>query len=631
MNGPRALLVVALVVVAGACQCGPGVKCTTSGDCAAQQVCVQGFCRGFTGNDGGNGGGGGATGGGAANGGGTGGAQGGGSGDGGPSVCGDGVLSGNERCDDGNTTNFDGCNQICILEPNSRCPTPGQPCVSTIVCGDGLRTGTEQCDDRNMGSGDGCSATCTLEPGWACPTIGAACVAAQCGDGILAGFEECDDHNMASNDGCSSGCVVEEGFACPTIGAACVRTTCGNGVKEGIEQCDDQNHDLGDGCDVFCHAEPRCTNGTCQAVCGDGIRQAGEACDDGNVRAGDGCGPLCLVEAGYMCADITPTAQASLAIPIVYRDFRPNGTTGGHIDFENVIAAETGVVGPTIGSTGKPVYAGGAGTVTTHGQGPFDQWYRDTQGVNRTVVDRLVVTRDATGSYVFDSDNFFPLDGRGWQSDGSEPNQAGHNFNFTSELRYWFNFAGGESLDFRGDDDVFVFINGKLAVDLGGVHGPQSGAVTLDPATATSLGLTSGGVYEAIVFQAERHTTGSSYRLTLRGFNAPRSSCTFRCGDGVVTRYEVCDDGINDGRYGGCLPGCLGRGGYCGDSTVQADAGEACDDGQNLGGPGQCAPGCGAQSGCGDGQLDPSRGEECDDANHVNGDGCDATCHIELG
>ena len=621
-----------LFALLGGCQCGPTAKCTTSADCTSSQVCVGGSCRGVS-NDGGPAGGGGASGGGGATGGGGGTPGGGGSATGGgntAATCGNGVLEDLERCDDGNLANFDGCNQVCILEPNSRCPTPGAPCVSTIVCGDGLRTGSEQCDDRNPTSGDGCSLTCMLEPGWACPTIGAACGAATCGDGLLAGFEECDDRNTTPADGCTAGCVIEEGFACATAGAMCTRTTCGNGTREGIEQCDDGNNDLGDGCDTACHSEPRCTNGVCTAVCGDGIRQATEACDDANTRAGDGCGPRCLIEAGYQCADITPAAQPTLAIPIVYRDFRANGTPGGHIDFENVIANDPGIVGPTIGPTGKPVYAGGT-TGTTHGQAAFDQWYRDTAGVNRTVKDTLVVTRDQTGSYVFDSNDFFPLDGRGWQSDGSEPSQAGHNFNFTSELRYWFNFAGNESLDFRGDDDVFVFINGKRTVDLGGVHGPQSGGVTLDATTASTLGLQDGGVYEAIVFQAERHTTGSSYRLTLRGFNAPKSSCTFRCGDGVVTRFEVCDDGINDGRYGGCQPGCLGRGGFCGDATVQADAGEACDDGMNLGGPNQCAPGCGGQSGCGDGQLSPSRGETCDDGNIVPGDGCDSSCQIELG
>ncbi len=603
------------------CQCGEP-RCTTVADCASGQLCVAGSCRGGSAADGGRDGDGGAL---DAGGGGPG-ADGGGS----TEVCGDGVLSGAERCDDGNPVNFDGCNQVCALEPNSVCPTPGSPCSSTVICGDGLRTGSEVCDDRNVTSGDGCSASCTLEPGYTCPTVGVACVAAACGDSRIAGIEECDDGNTVSADGCSAGCVLENGFACLDAGVRCITTDCGDGTRQGTEQCDDMNSNLGDGCDTACRAEPVCTNGTCVAVCGDGIRATSEGCDDGNARPGDGCGATCLVEVGFTCTDLTPTAQPTLAIPVVYRDFLPFGSPNGHIDFENNTGAETGIVG-TLLSGGKPVYAAPAGSATTHGAAVFDQWYRDTLNVNRTAVDRLVVTRDATGSYVFDSDDFFPVDGRCWQRDGTEPSRFGHNFNFTSELRYWFNYAGNEALDFRGDDDVWVFINGRLAVDLGGVHGPMSGGVLLDTARATQLGLTLGGVYEAAVFQAERHTTGSSYRLTLRGFNAPKSTCTSRCGDGVVTRTEACDDGINDGRYGGCRPGCLQRGGYCGDGVVDTAGGEACDDGSNAGGPGQCAPGCGGQSGCGDGVLQRQQGEVCDDGNRTPGDGCDAVCQLELG
>ena len=627
------LLVVAMAgFLFGGCDCGGGnsTPCQTTADCEANSVCVQGVCQavgqgGGAGNDAG-------TGGSSGTGGGT--ATGGGSGGGGPSVCGNGVLETGEACDDFNTTTGDGCNGMCRIEPNFLCPTPGQACVSTVHCGDGVRGGTEQCDDHNLMSGDGCSMNCVVEDGWKCPTVGIACTADRCGDGKVAGFEECDDGDTDSGDGCSATCVAEDHFSCPATGGACVAVTCGNGQKEGTEQCDDGNHDLGDGCDTRCHLEPRCTNGQCTAVCGDGIRQTGEACDDGNVRGDDGCSATCTVELGFMCADITPAAQSTLDIPVVYRDFLGNDLPNGHVDFENGNGGETGLVQALLGSDGKPVYAGGAGTVTTHGAGPFNQWYRDTANVNRTVAETLPMTRDpGTGSYVFDSNAFFPLDGRGWQSDGTEPSRNdGHNFSFTSELRYWFNWSGGEQLDFRGDDDVWVFINGHLAVDLGGVHGAQSGSVTLDTAQAATLGLQSGGVYEACVFQAERHTTASSYRLTLRGFNAPRSSCDWRCGDGVVTRYEACDDGVNDGRYGGCKPGCLARGGFCGDGHVDTDAGELCDDGSNTGTmSGQCAPGCGAQVGCGDGVFQPELGEECDDGNRTPNDGCDAMCHFEIG
>ena len=65
---------------------------------------------------------------------------------------------------------------------------------------------------------------------------------------------------------------------------------------------------------------------------------------------------------------------------------------------------------------------------------------------------------------------------------------------------------------FRGDDDVFVFVNNQLAVDLGGIHGPVSGSVDLD-AQADELGLTEGEVYTLDLFQAERNPGGSNFRI----------------------------------------------------------------------------------------------------------------------
>jgi fibro-slime domain-containing protein len=55
-----------------------------------------------------------------------------------------------------------------------------------------------------------------------------------------------------------------------------------------------------------------------------------------------------------------------------------------------------------------------------------------------------------------------------------------HNFGFTTEIRYPFRFTGPVSLQFAGTDDLFVFINGKLVVDLGGLHQHLPASVKID-------------------------------------------------------------------------------------------------------------------------------------------------------
>ena len=102
------------------------------------------------------------------------------------------------------------------------------------------------------------------------------------------------------------------------------------------------------------------------------------------------------------------------------------------------------------------------------------------------------------------------------------------------------------------------------------------------------------------------------------------------CGDGEVNGPEVCDDGVNDNSYGGCNETCDALGPNCGDGEIDVDN-EVCDDGINDGSYGSCSEDCQVLSPfCGDGVIDVDN-ETCDDSNSDALDGCSDVCEIEDG
>jgi fibro-slime domain-containing protein len=244
-----------------------------------------------------------------------------------------------------------------------------------------------------------------------------------------------------------------------------------------------------------------------------------------------------------------------------------------------------------------------------------------------------------------------------------------HDSWFSDEARTLFAFNGPFSLNFSGSDDTFIFINGILVVDLGGVHqrlpaqvsvdangfatiiegGSLNAAgtailpcttTTLDPYTqlpfdtltntdgyghsnctngtcdcrtrTVNLGLSAGNTYELAIFSANRHPIESSYQLALGGLTSNESQCTSLCGDGLTTGREACD---------------------CGDGTVSPPAG--CPGPNNDSSYNGCTTSCTYGPFCGDRKINGT--EQCDDGadkNVVaytptcNSGGCTATCTL---
>ena len=618
--------------------------------------------------------------------------------------CGDGVLTGKENCDDSNEMSGDGCSSTCLTEPGYSCSTG--TCIKA-ECGNGTPETGEACDLAAQnglfyGNGMGCSKTCTKEP--TCRDASGVTVACStaCGDGNIdvSSGETCDDGNAVPGDGCSETCQTEGGFTCNNVENSDTET-CSDGseclVLPIIFRDFDGEQASGGHPDFFYMSSSR------QCVPNASGQEDPAAVTSADCWSSDSTDLCQGLAADQLGPDGKPTMGATTTCKCRYTDWEPGGIL---------------TTGSTCNSGGEAQPRRTEAMVKViDSAASFAQWFHDDAAVNTTVPSTLELAAIGGGQYQFSSSDgetvyddladgegavldsgFFPLedqprtkvcniwpywiaentdcdaqdDESPWEQWDPALNDGGggrvspvegieRNFYFTSEVRYLFRFVGGERLSFYGDDDVFVYINGRIALDLGAPHERLAGEVTLptaaagaagtatwtisaiDPVdstevevgdgTSAALGLEEGKIYEIAVFHADRHPRESNYQLTLQGFSTTKSECVPTCGDGVATTGEECDEGANnnDTTYGGCTTQCK-FGPFCGDGIPDA-GNEECDAGRaNTAGYGEegCGFGCKTPHRCGDGFLDAAFDEQCDDG-PLNGMGaCLTNCLLQV-
>lgn len=252
----------------------------------------------------------------------------------------------------------------------------------------------------------------------------------------------------------------------------------------------------------------------------------------------------------------------------VVRDFIERTKEGGHPDFERKpdggFGHYVGNIATALDAEGKPVFIGGGHKIRyqwanssglpiyyglyDYSKGDvrgswnegtdsggiqsaesFSQWYRDTPGLNMSQPMSITLQRsggtDEQPIYTYQSDAFFPIDGMLYGNSGGTPD---HNFHFTFELHTNFTYLAGtgQAFSFYGDDDVWVFINNNLVIDIGGVHGKVQQIIEVD-----RLGLDDGKTYPLDFFFAERHRTESNFRidttLVLKNQDLPTVSAAY--------------------------------------------------------------------------------------------------------
>lgn len=203
------------------------------------------------------------------------------------------------------------------------------------------------------------------------------------------------------------------------------------------------------------------------------------------------------------------------------RDFHkghPNmelGCSGGKCS-----GVELGIVGPlgaSIGADKTPVFT--QASLTTTDADDFYDWYHDVPGINLS--DEITITLDNTitsdpSVYTFESGpGFFPIDDDCEQPCnplfGNEENPH-HNYHFTIEFHSSIKFQDDQMFKFTGDDDVWVYINDILVIDLGGVH-PQTSETIESEQLVNQFGLQTGQTYDLDIFFAERQTVQSNFRI----------------------------------------------------------------------------------------------------------------------
>jgi fibro-slime domain-containing protein len=215
-----------------------------------------------------------------------------------------------------------------------------------------------------------------------------------------------------------------------------------------------------------------------------------------------------ILTASLLALAATASFAASTTLTGTVRDFTPGALVPGssNPDFQAGIGGlQTGMVASTLTGNAPTPLAFGA-PYYVQSAASFAEWF-GTAAPSKQLAITLNETAPGSGIYSYANNAFFPIDNDLLGNQGRS-----HNYHFTYQIAATFGYKPntGQTFTFTGDDDVWVFFDKKLGIDLGGVHGAASQTVNLD--TLFGSGKAEGN-YAFDFYFAERHTSESNLRI----------------------------------------------------------------------------------------------------------------------